>query len=243
LACPQFRVRRRATGVLPCARTLGLPMPLNTLPAQPTPVIGRERILGQLEDRLTDPEVRLLTLTGPGGTGKTRLAIELAEQACETFEDGVHFVDLAPLSDPSTVLSAIARTLHFEQSAPSTEAEEWFELFGARHLLLVLDNFEHLIPAAASIAQLLSGCRNLKVIVTSREALRLRWEHVVPVPPLDVPDLHALPDMGALARVPAVRLFIDRARQVNPGFTLTERTAELIARLCVHLDGCRFRSN
>ncbi len=194
-------------------------------------------MLAQLVERLTDRAVRLLTLTGPGGTGKSRLAIELAEQVCETFEDGVHFVDLAPLSDPGTVLTTIARTLHFEQSAPSSDTEGCVELFGARHVLLVLDNFEHLITAAPAIAQLLASCRKLKIIVTSREALQLRWEHVVRVPPLDVPDLQVLPGIGALIRVPAVRLFVDRPRQVNPGFTLTERTAELVARLCVHLDG------
>src|SRR5258708_29684602 len=131
--------------------TARLQMRLNTVPAQPTPLIGRERMLAQLVERLTDPAVRLLTLTGPGGTGKSRLAIELAEQVCETFEDGVHFVDLAPLSDPGTVLTTIARTLHFEQSAPSSDTEGWVELFGARHVLLVLDNFDHLIPAATAI--------------------------------------------------------------------------------------------
>jgi predicted ATPase/DNA-binding NarL/FixJ family response regulator len=212
-------------------------MQLNTLPAQPTPLIGRERILERLVGLIGDPEVRLLTLTGPGGAGKTRLAIEVAEQVRETFDDGAHFVDLAPLSDPSHVLRTIARTLHFEPPVATSAAEQWFELFSARCMLLVLDNFEHLIPAATDIAQLLSGCRNLKVIVTSRESLRLRWEHVVAVPSLEVPDLHALPGTGELTRVPAVQLFVDRARQVNPGFSLTGSTSELVARLCVHLDG------
>jgi predicted ATPase/DNA-binding CsgD family transcriptional regulator len=221
--------------VLPCAGQVELEGARHNLRAQPAALIGRERILAQLRDALSSPGVRLLTLTGPGGSGKTRLALALAESFLDSFPEGVYLVDLAAVAEPSQVLPAIARTLHIEQVGPSA-AEQLFEVVRTRRVLLVLDNFEHVVAAAHHVADVLALCRQVKVIVTSREPIRLSWEHVAPVPPLETPEL-ASTSAEAIANVPAIQLFVERARQVAPSFTLTEANCEAVANICIRLDG------
>jgi predicted ATPase len=209
----------------------------NNLRAQPTPLIGRDRLLPALVDALHNPKVRLLTLSGAPGTGKTRLALALAEATLSSFADGVYFVDLAPLSEPSQVLETIARTLYVERAGAVGAAEQLIDVIGVRRMLLVLDNFEHVATAATEAADLLASCQHLKIVVTSRESLRLRWEHAVPVPPLELPDLATMWDARELETVPAVRLFVERVRQTDPAFALTERNCRIVASICVRVDG------
>jgi predicted ATPase/DNA-binding NarL/FixJ family response regulator len=207
------------------------------LPAQPAPLIGRDAELALTLARLEQPDVRLLTLVGPAGTGKTRLAIEVAEYFSTRLVDGAYFVDLAPIADPLLVESAIGQTigLRIDPSRPRIEALSLY--LSTRHVLLLLDNFEQLIGAAPRLSTLLQHCPHVKLLVTSRSALRLRWEHVIPVPPLAVPSLSALPPTDRLAQVPAVALFVQRAQRADPYFALTPANAASVAAICVQLDG------
>jgi predicted ATPase/DNA-binding CsgD family transcriptional regulator len=211
----------------------------HTLPAQPTPLLGRERELQSARRYLLTaaPPVRLLTLTGPGGTGKTRLALALAASLRKVFDGGVFFVDLVPIADARLVHSAVARTLGLRDTGDRPPIERLLDFLRERRVLLVLDNFEQVTDAAPGLAELLTACVNLKIVVTSRARLRLRWEHVLPVPPLAVPDLHQLPALDVLARVPSVALFLQCARASDPSFALTEANARDLAELCVRLDG------
>jgi len=218
----------------PVTRTPGerLPIPLTTF-------VGRERQLAEITSLLA--ERRLLTLTGPGGSGKTRLALEVAARLESTYRDGVYRVSLAPLADPVLVASNIVDVLAI-QEAPNQPAEVSLELsIGARQLLLLLDNFEHLLPGAPLIVRLLMACPRLSVLVTSREVLRLSGEHVYPVPPLTVPDLAAVNSSGdvvaSASASEAVRLFVDRAQSADAGFRLDRDGALAVAELCVRLDG------
>jgi predicted ATPase/DNA-binding CsgD family transcriptional regulator len=211
----------------------------HNLPAQPTPLIGREADLAAAADRLSAAEVRLLTLTGPGGVGKTRLAFAVAARLLDTFEHGAFVVSLAPLRDANLVVPTIAHTLGVPEAAGAPPLERLIQVIQERQLLLVLDNFEHVLAAAPAVAELLGACPDLKVLATSRTPLRLRWESVLPVPPLALPAAPAGPrsDLAALAAAPAVALFIERARAVQPAFALTERNAAAVAELCTRLDG------
>ena len=208
------------------------------VPAQPTPLIGRTAELATIHRRLSDQGARLLTLTGPAGVGKTRLALAAAAQLADRFADGVALVDLAPVRDPSLVLPAIARTLGLTDTGQPPLPERLRDVLRERAALLVLDNFEQVLPAGVALADLLASCPGLCLLVTSRVPLQLRWEQTLRVPPLAVPDLQAaLPSPDALAQIPSVALFVERARARRADFILSERTAALVAELVVQLDG------
>jgi predicted ATPase/DNA-binding CsgD family transcriptional regulator len=210
---------------------------LSNLPAQPTPLIGRAADLTRMQTWLMSPAVRLITLTGPAGIGKTRLALEVAAGLLDAFEGGTCLVDLAPIGDPTLVVPAIARTLSVREAGDEPVLARLIQALRDRRLLLVLDNFEQVLPAAPEVADLLARCPLLKILVTSRAPLHLRWEHRYPVPPLALPDLDRPPDVHVLGECPAVALFVDRARAVRPDFRLTTNNARAVAELCTHLDG------
>jgi predicted ATPase len=206
------------------------------VPLPPTPLVGREAEVGRLEELLRREGVRLVTLTGAGGIGKTRLAIEAARRARPAFPDGARFVPLAALAEPAQVTPAIAQTLLGGGSVGAPMGERLREYLRARRLLLVLDNFEQVLEAGPEIARLVSLAAGLTVLVTSRAVLRLSGEHAFPVPPLGLPEGDAVSLSGA-AGCDAVRLFVERATAVRPDFALTERNVAPIAELCRRLDG------
>jgi predicted ATPase/class 3 adenylate cyclase len=209
----------------------------NNLPIQLTPLIGREKEVALAAHLLRRDDVRLLTLTGPGGTGKTRLGLQVAAELSDHFADGVFFVNLAPISDPALVLPTIALTLGVTESATRSMLDVLRAFLLEKHILLVLDNFEQVVGAAVEVAALLAGCSRLNVLVTSRAALHLSGEHRFPVSPLTLPNPRHLPDLVTLSQYEAVALFIARARAVMPEFQVTNATAPAVADICVRLDG------
>jgi len=209
----------------------------NNLPIQPTPFIGREQELTVVRDLLGREKVRLLTLTGPGGTGKTRLGLQVAAELSERFVNGVFFVDLAPISDPDLVLSTIAQTLGIREVAGQSLLERLSEELQPKQVLLLLDNFEQVVSAALVVADLLIACPQLKVLVTSRMVLHVRAEYEFAVPPLALPDPQHLRDLAALSQSEAVALFLQRAQAVQPDFQMTTANAPAVAEICVRLDG------
>jgi predicted ATPase/DNA-binding SARP family transcriptional activator len=222
---------------LPDAVLRPLPRPPHNLPVPPTALIGREREVDVTCGLLRRPNVRLLTLTGPGGVGKTRVAVQVAAALLEHFPHGVFFVPLASLRDPLPVASAIARALHVQESEDCPHVESLLRSLRDRQLLLVLDNFEHLLAAGKLVARLLAAAPGVKVLVTSRAALRLASEHEFPVSPLPLPNLAGLPPLAAVAQNEAVALFTQRAQSVKPDFQLTEANVAAVAEICVRLDG------
>ena len=208
----------------------------NNLPMQPTPLVGREREVEDIRGRLLAPEVRLLTLTGPGGTGKTRLALQAAADLLDEFEDGVFFVALATLTDPTLVASTVAQALDVRESGDQTLIEGVKDYLKDKRLLLVLDNFEQVLEAAPLAGELLSAPR-LKVLATSRIPLGVYGEHEYAVPPLAIPDPKRLPGLEALSQYEAVRLFIERARAAKVDFAVTNENAPAVAEICARLDG------
>ena len=209
----------------------------HNLPVQLTPFIGREREVTAVRERLLDPQRHLLTLTGPGGTGKTRLALQVAAEVIEAFPDGVFFVNLAPITDPTLVLPTIAQTLGVVDAGGSPLHETLAEVLREKQLLLVLDNFEQVLDAAVVVSAVLAACPRLRALATSRAALHVRGEREVPVPPLAVPDPRSLPPLPALPQYEAVRLFIARAQDVKPDFAVTNENARAVAEICARLDG------
>ena len=186
---------------------------------------------------LFDPDVRVVTLTGPGGTGKTRLSIELASRMGDLFSGGVYFVELAAVSDADLVPQAIADVLEVPTGPGESVVDALGDHLRDKHLLLVLDNFEQVTDAAAAVAAILGMASRLKVLVTSRNPLRIGGEHEVPIPPLELPDVKADAALDSLAANAAVALFVARAQAVDPEFALTAANASAVAEICIGLDG------
>jgi predicted ATPase len=224
----------------------------NNLPAQATPFIGREVELTAVQQELTRPEVRLLTLTGPGGTGKTRLSLQVAADLLDHFKDGVFFVALASVSDATLVVPTVAQTLGVREveGSPFPELsrgaqdgqdghllEALNDYLRDKRILLILDNFEQVTPAAPVVSDLLAAAPRLKVLVTSRASLRVYGEHDYPVPPLATTDPKELPPLEQLTQIEAVQLFIQRAQAVQPGFAITDENGQAVAEICQRLDG------
>ena len=215
-------------------RGAGASAPPHNLPVPPTPLVGREHEVAAASQLLRREDVRLLTLTGPPGIGKTRLAVAIANELLAEFAHGVYFIDLAPVADASLVLPTIAHTLGFRQVTDHPLLGELKHFLSSQRVLLVLDNFEQVVQAAPALSELLQATLRIKLLVTSRELLRVSGEHNFPVPPLPLPPV--LADQGAprtLASLPperlgeydAVRLFVQRAVALQPGFALTPDNA------------------
>jgi predicted ATPase len=207
----------------------------NNLPTQLTSFIGRDDQVREAKQLLA--RSRLLTLTGPGGTGKTRLSLEIAANVLDQFPDGVYFVPLSAIHDPELVPSAIAQALAISTTGQRRPIEALVDHLREKRTLLVLDNFEQVLDAAPIATQLLEGSAGLRVLVSSRAVLRVSGEQEFPVPPLGLPDLKALPGLAALSQFEAVRLFIERAVAVNPDFHATNENAPAIAGICERVDG------
>ena len=208
---------------------------LNNLPVQLTSFIGREKEIAEIKQATR--EYRLVTLTGPGGSGKTRLALQVAAEMIDDFRAGVFFVALEPIIDAKLVASTIAHLLGLTETAGRSILDNLKDYLQNKSLLLLLDNFEQVIAAAPLVAELLAACSELKILVTSREGLHISGEREYPVPPLPLPDLTPLPSAESLLGYAAVDLFIKRAQAVKPDFRITSDNAQAVAEICYRLDG------
>jgi predicted ATPase len=210
------------------------------LPVQRTGFVGRGKEVAAAKELLLRQDVRLVTVTGPGGIGKTRMAVEVASGLVEHFSGGAHFVPLSSLRDPGLIASAIVQALGIREAGGQSPLEILKkDLQDSSHepMLLVLDNFEHLMQAAPTVAELLATGPNLKIMVTSRAALHVYGEHEFPVPPLALPDSRSLPSVEVLSQCPAVALFVQRAIAARPGFELNRENAAVVSEICARLDG------
>jgi len=207
------------------------------LPVYLTPLLGREQEVQEVFLLLQRPEVRLLTLTGPGGIGKTRLSVQVATHLAEYFTDGVYFVPLALVSSPDLVVPTIAQVLGLREVGDWSLSERLKAYLCERHLLLLVDNFEHVLLAAPRLVELLTSCPGIKILVTSRAVLRIRGEHKFLVSPLALPDLNQLPAHESLLQYAAIELFMQRVWAIKPDFQLTPANVRPIAEICVKVDG------
>ena len=209
----------------------------HNLPVQFTPLIGRELEVQAVCTLLQRPEVRLVTLIGPGGVGKTRLGLQVAAELSEDFTHDIYFVPLAPVSDPDQVMFTLAQTLELKEAGEQSLPGLLKAFLRDKHCLLLLDNFEQVMAAAPRLSDLLTDCPQLKILVTSRAALRIWGEYEFPVSPLAMPDLKRLPDLETLSQYAAIALFIQSAHAIKPNFQLTKANARALAEICVRLDG------
>ena len=209
----------------------------NNLPIQPTPLIGREKEVASLGQLLRRVDVRLVTLTGPGGTGKTRLALQVAAELSDLKWRGIYFVDLAPVSDSAQVIPTIASTLGLREERGRSPLECLKEEIDQNRVLLPLDNFEQVLDAAVQVSELLVACSQLKIMVTSRAVLRVRAEREFAVPTLRLPDSAQMPDLEALMQYEAIVLFLQRTQAVAPEFRLTDMNAPVVVEIVRRLDG------
>jgi len=210
------------------------------LPVQQTGFVGREKEVAAAKELLLRQEVRLVTVTGPGGIGKTRLATQVARGLVEHFPGGTHFVPLSALSDPDLVASVIAQALGIREAGGQSPLEilkRNLQDSLRAPVLLLLDNFEHLVQAVPTVAEILAAGPNLKILVTSRAALHLYGEHEFPLPPLTLPDSRSMPSVEVLSQCPAVALFVQRATAARPDFELNRENASAVAEICARLDG------
>jgi predicted ATPase/transcriptional regulator with XRE-family HTH domain len=206
------------------------------LPIQPTPLIGRGQEVAAVRKWLLHDNHRLVTLLGPPGVGKTRLAIEVAGEVADEFEDGVYFVSLAAVTDAAIVPLEVCHSMGLQESG-LTPTNRLKLYLAEKHLLLVIDNFEHLLSAALIMAELLETCPWLQILATSRAPLRVQAERQLPVPPLALPDLAHLPEQGELAHYAAIALFLECAQRAQPDLALTPDNAATVAAICTTLDG------
>ena len=212
----------------------------SNLPVSTTAFVGRSRELAAVKQLLLRPDVRLVTITGPGGIGKSRLAIEVARNAAVHFASGAYFVPLAAVADSSLIILAIAQTLGLRESSgqsPFDALKEYLRGASASPILLLIDNFEHVLESAPILTELLALAPSLKLLVTSRAALHVSNEHEFPVPPLALPDSKSCLSPSELSNFSAISLFLQRAAAVKPDFTLTEENAPVVAEVCARLDG------
>lgn len=209
----------------------------NNLPTPATPFVGRLRLVARIRDMLRRPEVRILTLTGPGGAGKTRVALRVAGDLLHEFADGAFFVDLAALPEAQQVLPALAETLGVVATPAHPLEDQLRDHLRERKLLVVMDNFEHVREAAPALAAVLSDCLHVKLLATSRSVLGLYGEHAVAVPPLAVPEPDAPLTVDHLVHIEAVQLFLERAQAARPDFTLDDENAQAVAEICRRVEG------
>ncbi|MFQ5340096.1 MAG: tetratricopeptide repeat protein [Anaerolineae bacterium] len=230
------RRREEEAPAAPITQRRPLDVATNNLPVSLTSFVGRQRDMAEVKSRLST--ARLLTLTGPGGCGKTRLALEVARTVVDDYEDGVWLVELAALEDPSLVAQEVAKVLGVREEAGHSIAEMLENHLRSRQMLLILDNCEHMVETCADLADtLLRACPGLTILATSREVLNIRGEQVWSVPPLSVPYIVALPPVEELRESESVRLFVERAQLNRPGFALTQRNALAVTQICRRLDG------
>ncbi len=208
-----------------------------SLPLLPTPLVGRERELASIKELVWRSTTRLLTLLGSPGIGKTSLGIALASALQADFKDGLLYVSLGPLSDPSLVAATLAEALGVREAPTRTLLDSLQDVLRDKQMLLILDNFEQVVSAAPLLTDLLAAAPQLKVIITSRSPLHLRGEKLVEVRPLDIPDPKHIPPVEELEQISSVALFVERVRDVNSDFALTPENAPVVAAICSRLDG------